>query len=597
MRAFLPFSALLAAGAGHAAPPGTEYAPAVSVDVTPEGFDAITDIAPGLIPDEPLQIPDVYQYSVKYDDWGWIEVYEYELQVSDMWAELQINDLAITPGSGVLDVSADASVWLNEAADPFWVSAWAEGLGFLEIGDSCDGWLEPFGIQITTSIAAEIIEVKGTRTLDLTVAPIVWSTDLSGADVNLDNCTVGEIIDLLSFLGIDMLDLIFPLLEPTLDEELETVRAELETAVEDSFAELSIETEIDLLGAPLALGVAPSAVTIDPNGMRLDLAGYADIARAACIDEDPNGSTDTPGIFPSIGESPSTIPWPPHAGLIIEDDFVNNLLYGVYYGGTLCMTLDENSDEVPLELNTSLMGILHPDAFDGLWRESAPLVIDIYPDGPPVASPGGAYDISLDLEGLHLDFNAELDGRMSRIVGTSLDLNTGLNADFDAKTGVLGLDVAISGDDLTTSITHNEFAPGQDASIADGISGLFDTVASTLLGSLLSDATSFAIPSFAGIGLADMQLAPSGSAGDKFGAYVLIGNVDYGDGKGAIGCDDKGGCTIEGGGCDDKGGCDPESGCDTKGKGCDGGCAGTSIPSRSILLVLPLLVAALRRRA
>jgi hypothetical protein len=74
----------------------------------------------------------------------------------------------------------------------------------------------------------------------------------------------------------------------------------------------------------------------------------------------------------------------------------------------------------------------------------------------------------------------------------------------------------------------------------------------SVIGGLLED-LSFAMPAFSGIGLTDLQTAPTGDASDWLGAYAWVGTVTY---PAADGCSD--GCS----------------------SGCSGGCAnGSGIPA------------------
>jgi hypothetical protein len=577
MRKLVALSLLAAPAIAFAELPlGEELAPALAVDISPEGLQAVAQIAPALVPPDPIAIDDIYLHDIGYDPlFSWIEIWEYELRVEGVEIELEITDIALNPATGAVDVSGEAYIWINEPKNPMFLSAWAEGLGFLSVGDECTGNIDPFIVDLSTSMSMDIIEGPKGRTLDVTVSPFIWSTDIGASDVNLD-CTVGDILDLFDFIGIDLIGLVWPLVEPTLNDQLDTLRVTLEETVEDAFSQASISTEIDLLGSPLTVAIEPSAVQIAPEGVRLELAGYFDTVASDCVAGGPAGSLQTTSPLQNLGTNPTGVPFDPHLGITVDDDFINSALYAVYASGILCQVIDADFEGLPIELSTSILGILHPTAYEDLFPESAPLLIALRPGDPPVASVGGAHDVDVDIAALELDFYAQLDGRMARLVGTSLDLNTGVDINFDGKTGNLAIDVPISGDDLITSVTHNEFAPGEDQVIADSFGGLFDSIVGPLIGGLLADATTFAIPSFGAFGLSEAEAAPSGAGGDMVGLFARIGEVPYGDPEGGLGCDKKGGCD--------------------SGSGCGGGCGGGGIPTNSLFFALPIFAAALRRR-
>jgi uncharacterized protein (TIGR03382 family) len=136
---------------------------------------------------------------------------------------------------------------------------------------------------------------------------------------------------------------------------------------------------------------------------------------------------------------------------------------------------------------------------------------------------------------------------------------------------MLALDVPISGENLNTRVTHNEYAPNEDSVIAGNVSGLFDSLVGPLIGDLLGSSLAFELPSFSGVGLAELEVAPAGATEDLFGAYATVGLVSYGDPNAGLGCDSK---KKKGG----KGGC---------GEGCSGGCdaSGSSTPAGMLMFL------------
>ena len=74
---------------------------AAAVQITDDGLDAITALIPALLPSE---IP----VDTVADEGGWWCVnYGYEL--SNIWVGIEVSGADITPGNGVLDVTADSA--------------------------------------------------------------------------------------------------------------------------------------------------------------------------------------------------------------------------------------------------------------------------------------------------------------------------------------------------------------------------------------------------------------------------------------------------------------------------------------------------------
>ena len=177
----------------------------------------------------------------------------------------------------------------------------------------------------------------------------------------------------------------------------------------------------------------------------------------------------------------------------------------------------------------------------------------------------------MKVEDLGLDFYAGLDFRMARIVGADLATDVPLNLDFDGNTGDLLIDVGLTADNISTTVSFNELAPGRDEDIANSFGGLLGTVIDTVAGGLL-DSLAFALPSLDGFGLQSLEFAPSGPGGDWVGGYASVGTVPY-----------------AGGGCDEGGGCDDG--------GCDAGCGVTGpSPSRALMFAVPVIFGVIRRR-
>ena len=101
------------------------------------------------------------------------------------------------------------------------------------------------------------------------------------------------------------------------------------------------------------------------------------------------------------------------AGLI-ADEFVNSNRFTLLCGGQAFFgyQLDDSSADLGLPINTSLLGIIK-DGFDALFPEAKTLIVLTEPIQPPTASFDGAHDVDLQVQGLNVNFFADLDYRMA----------------------------------------------------------------------------------------------------------------------------------------------------------------------------------------
>lgn len=598
MRLLLGTSLLLAGTYAYADwPVGAEIEDALMVDITDAGFEEISKSLPVILPPT-FPLETIYEEGDIFDqdftlfgitfasaDLNWY------IEVANLEMGIQILDLSIRPGNGVLWLDAEVELHVNDAAAPANVQAggdleyqvlWWTETEKLELLD-CDLHTEPFIVDFSTSIGLEYLETgTGDYALDANIGAISWNWDIVGDDIVID-CWLGDILDFLDDIGLDVIDLALDAFQSEIDALINDLTSDIEPALEEAMSGLKIEQQLDIGEATLDLKIIPNAIEIIPDGMRIGTIGAASAEYHPCIGEPPTEeSVGTASAQPKLGQTPSGIPSPHHFGILADDDFVNQVLFAAYYGGGLCFTLGPENDTLPL--NTALLGILAPDTFDDLFPEPKDIIIETRPTSAPVAYAKGDSDINLAIDTFGLDIYADLDYRTAKVIGLDLNVDAGADLVFDNAVGQLDLTVNLTSEDLTATTRHNEFAPGQDEAIASAISGLFDTVVGPLLDGLLGD-LSFPIPSVASIGIQSLDSAASGPAEDWFGFYANTGVVTYGTGGGL-------GCTEDGGfGCEDSGGCDAESGCDA-----GGSCASGAIPARALMVSFALIGVAIRRR-
>ncbi len=564
LRSLLGICALgapLSAAAQDLHPPGAVIEGAVHADITPGGFDAITALLPALVPTG-LEIPAVGDSYEGVFGQCWLGGYEYSL--TNGAVDIAITSASLVPQSGYLQLDADMEIAVNSEASPLNLLLAVEC-----IETDCDAWVSPFSANISTTLALQVTGSGSSRQLDAQVGTINLTHGLSSSNIVIDDCWIGTVEDVLGFFGLSIFDLILPLVEDQLAGAVADFGPEIEALIEESFASLTISETIDLAGSEATLELYPSAVDIQPAGVRLTLDGsMSSVAPADCVaDYDMGGSLMTANEPPGLGTAPAEIGSDFHAGILISDDFGNQALYSAWRGGLLCYTLDENAD-IGIPITTSLLGLLAGDSFDELFPTSAPMVLQTRPKAPPTLEFSGEHDLGIEVEQLGLEFYAELDNRMARVLAVDLDALAGVDLELDGATGALAINVALSGEDVIPSVTHNEFVPDASAEIEAQFSGVFDSLVGSLIGGLVGD-LAFNLPSIEGLGLTSLETAAAGPAGDWLGAYATLGPVSY-----------------------------TSAGCGEDGGGCDMGCAsGSRAPGSGwLLLGLPLALAGLRRR-
>ena len=545
---------------------------ALQIDITDRGFEslgsAVPLLAPGAIPVDGVG-----------DSGGWWCA-NYEYNVSGLLLEVDFDDVQITPNAGYLDVDLVINVSVNDPTTPF--SLYTE---LACIPSDCDGWVDPFAVDAHTTIALDVTnDSDGEPTLDVVIGDFEVDYSLSSDLTHLESCPLGTTVDVLDWFGLDVVDLIIDSLSGTLDDTIADLGPELESTLEDAFSAAVIAQEIELNDKVVMLGLQPGDIAIRPSGLRLSMDGYTSVdAPADCVaDWDDGTFTATPSEPPPLGVVPDGVGSDYAAGVLIDDNFGNQLLYSVWKAGLLCYTVDE---ELGFPIDTSILGLLAGEAFNPLFPDSRPMVIETRPVSAPTMNTAGANDINVLVDQLGLDFMAELDHRPARVLGMSLDVDAGIDLNFDGSTGNLAIEIDLSEEAITASVASNDFVPDSSASIEASFGNVFNGLVGGLLGDALGD-INFGIPGLSGIGLTELSFAPTGSESDWLGGYAALGEVSYSTG----GCSDDGG-----GGCSDDG----SGGCsELEGDGCSGGgCTAAPRNQRRWLWVtFPVALIALRRR-
>jgi hypothetical protein len=585
--ATLPFAMLmLPTPASAEIPPGDPVYGAVLIDITPEGFDAIEDMIPELVP-ESIDIPEVHEYDGDcIDVFGFvIGCWSYQLDVYNGWVEVDIPVIEIVPAKDALLLGATAVVTINDYFDPIYVYGGADiddgiagdvldlfGVDAIEVSATCNAYVDPVTVSIASSIFMDVVQNgQGLGELDATIPAPIWTWDMSGDKIHLDCGTVTDIINginsVLAVFNFNIYDLVVPPAEALIDSVISGIGPQIEPVLEDAFNAANIQQDIPLTGdVVLSMGIAPDDVEITTAGMRISMAGYFDADPHDCVEQYGfTGSLETLGDPPALAEAPSSIPWIHHIGIAADDDFLNQALFAIWNAGLLCQTIEDDGS-LPLPLDTSMLGLLAPEVFDEFFPVAQPIMIVTRPTSPPIAVANGPHDVNVEISALGLDFYGELDGRMTRVVGMDLDVDAGVDLDFDEQLGALGVAVALAGDDVTTTVVFNELKPDSNATIEGAFTSVFDTLVDPILGGLIGD-LAFDLPAIEGMGLTALEVEPTGSSLDYFGFFATVGPVTYGAG-----------------------------GCDSGTGGCSGGCTQGQVPFPGAVLVGLTLVMGLRRR-
>jgi hypothetical protein len=559
-------------------PPGATIDDAVAVDVTTEGLNAFLPLIDGFVPSE-FVIPELSAESATpYDDCGGFDTC-WRYSVENGSADLSLLQPVIAPGNGVIDFSASIEVALNDALDPLLLDLAGKQCvfgGCPSISQSCEIYVDPFTVPLSSAIQLDYNTFTGN--IDSAILPLQYDlTDLTDNTdkIHIEDCAAGTIITILGYVGLDVVSLLLgqlvPVLESQIDGIIDDLNDTLEPQINDAVALATISTSLDLLGTTLEVDIAPQDVQITPDGVRLLMGGSIDAPPSDCVAEyGYTGSLATPSSLDPLGTVPSGVA----GGDVVvhaDDDIVNQGLFAVWNGGLLCYTIDNTFEGLPIPLDTDLIGLLAPNVFDELFPDRGEILLQTRPEKPPVATLDGPNDLDVRVEDLGLDIYAEVDGRLTRLIGVDLAADAGANVGFNGSTGELTLDIDFETSAIEASVVVNEFRPEANADIESSLLGIVDNIAGPALSGLLADQT-FAIPGFEGYGLTTADVTPTAGAPDRLGVYGSIGAIPY-----------QGGC--EGGGCDDAG-----AGCG------DTTCDSTSAPGRVALFAVPLLLAAFRRR-
>ncbi len=560
---------LLLVAAAHA------YAPvdaAVGVHVSAEGFDrlgqAIADVMPAAFPVAGLS------GELACDDADPTQVLTYAMDA--LTIDLDIQEVALVPTDGQLDLAIYGALSSSAAT----LTAVGDCSPLTDLDETCTVELPTVSLEVHIPIA---ITYAG-GVFDATVGAATF--DLAPITNPLDGCLLANAIGTL--LGEDptaITNLLVEAIEPSLADLGTTI----EPALEDGLAALVIDTSLAIGDGEVALALAPSSFAIDADGLFIGLgAEVQPSAVSTCVDAGVAPSGDA--TWPTLNGTAPDGALAYDAGVVVNGVFVDQVLFAVYQSGAFCIDL---ADLGGAALDTSLFAPIFGDPWAALFPTDVPMRMSVRPLAAPTASYAeDGPPLRLNLDGLNIAAYAELDGRETRIFGTTLE-------------GSIGLDLPLEDGVLTPAIVVDDalgFVEDDHELLPEGFSdGLADFVP-TLLGGVLPELPSLAIPTWRGIGLGWIWWLPTDG---WLGGWAVLDVDDVepielsGCSGGSLGCEDGGLSTgdIDIGaelGCDD-----PSAGCGGDASGCEGGtsCSHSRLGVRFLPLLVGILVPLLRRRA
>lgn len=577
---------LLSAAFAETLAPGQPVEYAAALHVPQGGLDHIGDAVEALVPSS-FPVSDI-SGQFECDEGG--EPLGYALSSIDL--TLKAEDVSLRGVDGALELMLTLSLGSTPAE--------------LVVSGSCSflsGLDETCGVQLpTTSVVATLrLELNLVEDASGGVFVDAVASDpqiaLSPIGNPLSDCLLADAIGtLLHQNDAAISDLLLSFVEP----ELAGLGAELETSIEDALGALLIETSLSLGEGELALALEPSAIRVDEAGLLLGFsASSTPSVLSACVPAS-EGATIAGATWPTLDNTAWDTSLGYDAALLVNKDFVDALLWGVWQSGALCIDVAE----LGIPLDTGLFSNLFGESFAALFdpADPQPLGIVTAPLSPPVAAwdDDGA-PVRVVVNDLGLDFSAVLDERQTRLFQVAVAAQIGLDPNLDRAQ--LAPELVIDPALITFSEPYNELVdPGFSAGLADFIP--------TVLASVLPDdlLPVVSIPSVLGIGVETVFWLPD-AEGQWLGGFILLDTEEVqpievaGCSGGSFGCDG-----FEGGGdpfdfesalgCSEDGGL---AGCEDLDSGCaDSGCAVHRRPAwplgRAGLVVFAGVLTLLRRR-
>lgn len=596
-------SLLVSAAAAGTLAPGQALDEALAIHLTNSGLARVGDGLEGLVP-EGFPVSDVGGELVC--DEGDASPLSYQLDAMELVIDVQQVDIAASDGR------LDVTLYLTLGSTPAELVVAGDCTLLTDLDEVCGVELPTTAATFHLGMAMELTPQGAIRTdvddISLWISPV---------GNPLSDCTLASAVGTL--LGQDQ-EFISNLIMGLVGPALEGVDLDIEEAIDGALEALVIEQDLSLGDANLYLELYPSELRLDDSGLLIGLGATSFIDTISdCVPAGDGSPTRAPG-WPAIGETAWGGALAYDAGVFVNGDFIDHLLWEVWASGLLCVDVADFTADLGIDINTEFLGTLFGDEFLALFPESAPATLRAFSTEQPRVRFDDDVPLALDLADFGLETIAELNGRKVRINKIALADDIGLDPGVysDAIAPELLLDLA----NLRFSEPVNEYTP---PGYSDGLADFLPTVLDQLgLGESVNDLIpSFAIPDLYGMGIETMFWVPDEAAQWQGGFLMLdvdevqplelegCSGASLGCGEGDSGLEDVSfeellGCGAEGDllGCSSESG---DSGCSSdskKGGGCeDSGCTTHSKRriywpgARLLMFGFMLGVIALRRRA
>lgn len=193
-----------------------------------------------------------------------------------------------------------------------------------------------------------------------------------------------------------------------------------------------------------------------------------------------------------------------HLGASLAEDAVNQLLFGMYNSGALCLELSTDAVHQltggAFPVSAGLVDVLTGGKLRQYAAPDAPVIIALNPSQPPVVTYGAGTDeeghLIIDWPKVEVSFYVLMNERFARVFGVEADIDLQMTVFNEPGTGTLHIGI-IDGPNISGFVeTYNELLPGVaftevlegligtlfDAALGDGLAFDFD------VGPMLSDA-------------------------------------------------------------------------------------------------------------
>jgi hypothetical protein len=251
--------------------------------------------------------------------------------------------------------------------------------------------------------------------------------DTSGFDFDWDSW-VWDVID---FFGIPIDSIIAGLVESAVEG---VIADQVPALLEDALGSLELATDLDLLGNTYAFDAAPYAVSVDEQGITLDLATTF-TAYNWYSPYTPEGSL-------YAGYSTPVYATTPGMDIGVSEDFINQAMLAMWGGGLLEMTVSGNE----LGLDVSELQFIFP--------EMTELNIEVSALLPPVVVPGtGTALLDMQLGDLMLSLYGGPIGEDTLLLRAYVSVFAGMDVTVDSD---LTLSMELSDVTVAFDVVHPE---------------------------------------------------------------------------------------------------------------------------------------------